>query len=252
MRLGVLDPGRHGPDHWRPVGAEVTMTEVHVTRAGLGASSGAVDTNPVTTEIVRHSLNSAANQMKTCARADRVPPRSSRGLHHRGPRAPPLRPRIGARRTAYRGRVSARTMPARSDFRPIGEDGWARPEGYPDGVEVKVLAGALGARSQTGRRTTMTRWMPGTHVPRILVHDYVEEVLVIEGEFAVARRARRGLRSDRGPKLRLPSCRRGPRTLPNRGRVLGYRVLLLRRPGVTWESRCVIIGAEIRGGESPP
>ena len=73
-------------------------------------------------------------------------------------------------------------MPARSDFRPIGEDGWARPEGYPDGVEVKVLAGALDARSQTGRRTTMTRWMPGTHVPRILVHDYVEEVLVIEGE----------------------------------------------------------------------
>ena len=40
------------------------MTEVHVTRAGLGASSGAVDTNPVTTEIVRHSLNSAANQME--------------------------------------------------------------------------------------------------------------------------------------------------------------------------------------------
>ena len=40
------------------------MTEKHVTRAGLGASSGAVDSNPVTTEIVRHSLNSAANQMK--------------------------------------------------------------------------------------------------------------------------------------------------------------------------------------------
>ena len=40
------------------------MAEKHVTRAGLGASSGAVDSNPVTTEIVRHSLNSAANQMK--------------------------------------------------------------------------------------------------------------------------------------------------------------------------------------------
>ena len=40
------------------------MIEKHVTRAGLGAATGAVDANPVTTEIVRHSLNSAANQMK--------------------------------------------------------------------------------------------------------------------------------------------------------------------------------------------
>ena len=40
------------------------MAEKHITLAGLGASSGGVDANPVTTEIVRHSLNSAANQMK--------------------------------------------------------------------------------------------------------------------------------------------------------------------------------------------
>ena len=43
---------------------EMVMNEIHVTRAGLGASDGTIDTNPVTTEIVRHSLNSAANQMK--------------------------------------------------------------------------------------------------------------------------------------------------------------------------------------------
>jgi mannose-6-phosphate isomerase-like protein (cupin superfamily) len=73
-------------------------------------------------------------------------------------------------------------MASSSDFRPLGEDGWSKPEGYPDGVEVKVLAGALDPESRTGRRTTMSRWKPGTHVPWALVHDYVEEVLVLEGE----------------------------------------------------------------------
>ena len=38
--------------------------EIIVTRAGSGAGSGAVDADPITTEIVRHSLDSAANQMK--------------------------------------------------------------------------------------------------------------------------------------------------------------------------------------------
>jgi N-methylhydantoinase B len=37
-------------------------TVVH--RAGAGASTGEVDADPVTTEVVRHGLNSAANQMK--------------------------------------------------------------------------------------------------------------------------------------------------------------------------------------------
>ena len=78
--------------------------------------------------------------------------------------------------------MSRGVVPGTPDFRPVGEDGWTRPEGYPDGVEVKVLAGALDPATQTGRRTTMTRWRPGTHVPRTLVHDYVEEVLVVEGE----------------------------------------------------------------------
>ncbi len=35
-----------------------------VTRAGAGAASGAVDADPITTEVIRHGLNSAASQMK--------------------------------------------------------------------------------------------------------------------------------------------------------------------------------------------
>jgi N-methylhydantoinase B len=35
-----------------------------VYRAGVGHASGAVDADPITTEVIRHGLNSAANQMK--------------------------------------------------------------------------------------------------------------------------------------------------------------------------------------------
>ena len=38
--------------------------ERHVYRAGVGTASGVVDADPVTTEVIRHGLNSAAAQMK--------------------------------------------------------------------------------------------------------------------------------------------------------------------------------------------
>jgi N-methylhydantoinase B len=40
------------------------MSELVVTRAGAGASTGIHDADPVRTEVVRHGLDSAANQMK--------------------------------------------------------------------------------------------------------------------------------------------------------------------------------------------
>ncbi len=40
------------------------MSELVVTRAGAGTASGVHDADPVTTEVIRHGLNSAANQMK--------------------------------------------------------------------------------------------------------------------------------------------------------------------------------------------
>jgi N-methylhydantoinase B len=40
------------------------VTDLVVTRAGAGASTGAVDADPITTEVIRHGLNSAASQMK--------------------------------------------------------------------------------------------------------------------------------------------------------------------------------------------
>src|SRR5262245_63257327 len=42
----------------------VAAPETKVYRAGQGMSTGAVDADPITTEIIRHGLNSAAEQMK--------------------------------------------------------------------------------------------------------------------------------------------------------------------------------------------
>jgi N-methylhydantoinase B len=39
-------------------------TETVVHRAGAGSGAGVVDADPITTEVIRHGLNSAANQMK--------------------------------------------------------------------------------------------------------------------------------------------------------------------------------------------
>src|ERR671931_1586652 len=37
---------------------------VHVYSASIGRATGVVDADPITTEVIRHGLNSAANQMK--------------------------------------------------------------------------------------------------------------------------------------------------------------------------------------------
>ena len=73
-------------------------------------------------------------------------------------------------------------MPPVVDFAKIDfDDGWIRPDGAPEGVTVKVLAGALDHEAKRGRCTTLTRWRAGTAVAEAITHDYVEEVYVISG-----------------------------------------------------------------------
>lgn len=68
------------------------------------------------------------------------------------------------------------------DFAAIDfENGWSRPDGAPEGVSVKVLAGALDHAARRGKCTTLTRWRAGTEVSEAITHDYVEEVYVIAG-----------------------------------------------------------------------
>ncbi|MBI4183850.1 MAG: cupin [Proteobacteria bacterium] len=74
-------------------------------------------------------------------------------------------------------------MPPDGDFAPLDlHAGWIRAPGYPEGVEYKVLAGALDEIGKTGHRTTLTRFRPGALLDRVQVHDYVEEVIALDGE----------------------------------------------------------------------
>ncbi|MBM3517614.1 MAG: cupin [Alphaproteobacteria bacterium] len=80
-------------------------------------------------------------------------------------------------------KVAAPDLLAEPDFGALDLDaGWSVPPGYPEGVGVKHLSGALHPSRRRGRRTTLTRWLPGTQVDHVLAHDYVEEVLVLAGE----------------------------------------------------------------------
>ena len=69
------------------------------------------------------------------------------------------------------------------DFRTIDmESGWVHPEGYPEGVWAKVLNDTLDETTRTGHRTVLQRYEPGVMDPRVLTHDFVEEVLVLDGD----------------------------------------------------------------------
>ena len=63
--------------------------------------------------------------------------------------------------------------------------GWVTPEGYPAGIEQKILAGTLDERGKTGARTRLLRFQPGVYTTAPFVHDYWEEVFLVEGDLTV-------------------------------------------------------------------
>jgi hypothetical protein len=65
------------------------------------------------------------------------------------------------------------------------ESGWATPPDYPAGIEQKILAGALDETNRTGGRTRLLRFAPGVFTTAPFVHDYWEEVYLIEGDLTV-------------------------------------------------------------------
>ncbi len=69
------------------------------------------------------------------------------------------------------------------DFNEIDiEGGWETPEGYPPTVGAKILSGGLDEANRRGRCTLLMRYLPGTVDQRVLSHDFVEEVWVLDGE----------------------------------------------------------------------
>jgi hypothetical protein len=63
--------------------------------------------------------------------------------------------------------------------------GWETPEGYPAGIQQKILAGGLDETGHSGSRTRLLRFAPGVFTTAPFVHDYWEEVFLVEGDLTV-------------------------------------------------------------------
>jgi hypothetical protein len=64
---------------------------------------------------------------------------------------------------------------------------WRLPEGYKPGggVDEKILSGSLDPISKSGSRTRLLRFQPGVYTTKPFVHDYWEEVFLLEGDLTV-------------------------------------------------------------------
>jgi len=75
------------------------------------------------------------------------------------------------------------------EFHPIDMTGagWQLPEGYKPGggVDEKILSGSLDASNKRGSRTRLLRFKPGVFTTKPFVHDYWEEVFLLEGDLTV-------------------------------------------------------------------
>jgi len=73
------------------------------------------------------------------------------------------------------------------EFFPVdmGSEGWHVPQGYPEGIEQKILAGSLDEPARKGNRTRLLRFAPGVFTTKPFVHDYWEEVYLVSGDLTV-------------------------------------------------------------------
>jgi hypothetical protein len=72
------------------------------------------------------------------------------------------------------------------EFRAVDlTSGWETPPGYPEGIQQKILAGALDQEGRRGTRTRLLRFAPGVFTTEPFVHEYWEEVYLISGDLTV-------------------------------------------------------------------
>jgi hypothetical protein len=63
--------------------------------------------------------------------------------------------------------------------------GWEAPPGYPHGITRKILASDIDETKKSGSRTHLLRFDPGVFTTAPFVHDYWEEVFLLEGDLTV-------------------------------------------------------------------
>lgn len=75
------------------------------------------------------------------------------------------------------------------EFHPIdmAGSGWQLPEGYEPGggVDEHILSGSLDPVNRRGSRTRLLRFQPGVFTTKPFVHDYWEEVFLLQGDLTV-------------------------------------------------------------------
>ena len=65
------------------------------------------------------------------------------------------------------------------------KSGWEPPPGYPPGFYQKILAGRLDEKRKVGSRTRLLRIAPGAFSTVPFVHEYWEEVYMVQGDLIV-------------------------------------------------------------------
>jgi ChrR-like protein with cupin domain len=63
--------------------------------------------------------------------------------------------------------------------------GWETLPGYPEGIQQKILSGALDEINKRGSRTRLLRFAPGAFTTTQVVHEYWEEVYIVSGDFTI-------------------------------------------------------------------
>jgi hypothetical protein len=72
------------------------------------------------------------------------------------------------------------------EFRRLAMDkGWETLPGYPAGIQQKIIAGGLDEAGKRGNRTRLLRFEPGVYTTAPFVHEYWEEVFLVEGDLIV-------------------------------------------------------------------
>ena len=72
------------------------------------------------------------------------------------------------------------------EFHPLDLGvGWEVLPGYPEGIQQKILSGALDEKARRGSRTRLLRFAPGALTTAPFVHEYWEEVYLVSGELTV-------------------------------------------------------------------
>lgn len=86
-----------------------------------------------------------------------------------------------------------------------------KPDIFWQQVEPGIDELVLNEDAATGRKTLLQRWQPGAaNVPRVFVHDYNEEIYIVEGDLTDTR-----LRQSWGKgayAFRKPGMKHGPFT----------------------------------------